>query len=115
MPYNYELAEKIRRFLSQYPDLDITEKKMFSGISFLVNEKMCVGVSNDTIMVRFNPEKQNLIESLPGYNPMIMKGKHLIGYAYVSEEGYVNPKDFAYWVKLCLEYNPLAKSSKKRA
>ena len=114
MAYSSELAEKVRRHLSQFPDLDITEKKMFSGISFLVNEKMCIGVAASNLMVRFDPLQQSQIELRPGYLPMIMRGKHLKGYAYVAEEGYVNPGDLSDWVKLCLDYNPLARSSKKR-
>lgn len=114
MAYNKDLAERVRKHLSQFQELDITEKKMFGGISFLVNEKMCVGVSDDNLMLRYNPSKQNEAELKPGYIPMIMRGKHLNGYAYVSEEGYVNPHDFVDWIIFCLSFNAEAKSSKKK-
>jgi TfoX/Sxy family transcriptional regulator of competence genes len=114
MAYNTDLAERVRKHLSQFPELDITEKKMFGGISFLVNEKMCVAVSDDNLMLRFNPLKQNEAELNPGYIPMIIRGKHLNGYCYVSEEGYANPHDFKDWINFCLSFNSEAKSSKKK-
>ena len=33
---------------------------------------------------------------------------------YVAEEGMKNKKDFEYWIDLCLEYNKVAKASKKK-
>lgn len=114
MAYNTDLAERVRKHLLQFAELEITEKKMFGGISFLVNDKMCVGVTDDNLMLRYNPLNQNDAELKPGYIPMIMKGKHLKGYAYVSEEGYANPHDFKDWISFCLFFNSEAKSSKKK-
>jgi hypothetical protein len=42
-----------------------------------------------------------------------MKGKELMGYCYVSPVGYKSKKDFEFWLQLCLDFNPKAKSSKK--
>ena len=41
MAYNIELADKIREYLAEVPDLNITEKKMFGGLAFLIDDKMC--------------------------------------------------------------------------
>jgi len=35
------------------------------------------------------------------------------GYIFVTEKGYESPKDLAHWIQLCLDFNPLAKKSKK--
>jgi len=40
MPYDEALAERVRRALAGTQDL--TEKKMFGGIAFMVNGAMCV-------------------------------------------------------------------------
>ena len=114
MAYNIDLAEKVRKHLLQFVELDVFEKEMFSGLCFLVNEKMCINVSEENLMLRFDPVLQTEIENRQGYLPMIMRGKHIKGYAYISEEGYSNPADLVYWIKICLEYNPRAKSSKKK-
>jgi len=36
------------------------------------------------------------------------------GFVFVSAEGIDMQEDLEYWVQLCLNYNPLAKSSKKK-
>jgi hypothetical protein len=38
-------------------------------------------------------------------------GKDLI---FVSVEGFRSPKDFDLWIKLALDFNPIAKATKKR-
>lgn len=60
MPYNEKLANRIREALGELPDVE--EKKMFGGIAFIVNGKMCVNVSGDEMMCRFDPslQKENI-------------------------------------------------------
>ncbi|MDY7395464.1 TfoX/Sxy family protein [Aureibaculum sp. 2210JD6-5] len=113
MPYNTNLADKIRAYLVNFPNLAIEEKKMFGGLAFLVNGKMCVNVSKDRIMCRFDPNLEEEIAEKTGYEPMIMKGKTLKGYCYVHPEGFRNQEDFENWVNWCLDFNKKAKSSKK--
>jgi hypothetical protein len=114
MPYNLKLADRIREYLAGLPKLKIEETKMFSGVAFMVNGKMCVNVSGDNLMCRFDPELQEDIAEKNGYKPMIMKGKELKGYCYVQPMGFQSKKDFEYWINLCLNYNEKAKASKKK-
>ncbi|HEY8398412.1 MAG TPA: hypothetical protein VIK80_10745 [Flavihumibacter sp.] len=37
MAYDLELADRVRNYLTQLPDLNIEEKKMFAGLAFPVN------------------------------------------------------------------------------
>jgi len=114
MPYSESLAEKIRTHLAQYPELSIEEKKMFQGLAFMVNGKMCVNVSGENLMCRFDPVLLNEVSERKGFLPMIMKGKQLNGYCYVEEEGFRSRGDFEFWLNLCIDFNEKAKSSKKR-
>lgn len=114
MSYNIELANKVRAALTQHPELKIEEKKMFGGNAFMVNGKMCVNVSGENLMCRFNPELLNEVSKRKGYHPMTMQGRNYKGYCYVSEDGYKSEKDFLYWISICLDYNDKAKSSKKK-
>lgn len=111
MAYNEKLAGRVRQALAHLTRVE--EKQMFSGLAFLVNDKMCINVSGDDLMCRFHPSQQEAVALKKGYRPMIMKGKQLAGYAYVSKEGFQTVKDFNYWIDLCLEFNNEAKSSKK--
>ncbi|KMQ60322.1 RNA methyltransferase [Chryseobacterium angstadtii] len=114
MAYSTELADRIRERLSVIPDLEIREKKMFSGLSFLVNDKMCINVSHDNLMCRYDPDLEEEVSERTGFLPMIMKGKQLKGYCYVEPAGFQKQADFEYWIKICLDYNPIAKASKKK-
>jgi TfoX/Sxy family transcriptional regulator of competence genes len=114
MAYNTELADRVRNYLDGVHKLKIEEKAMFSGLAFLVNGKMCVNVSGDDLMCRYDPDREDEVAERIGFQPMIMKGKQLRGYCYVSEEGYKSKADFEYWLQLCLEFNARAKSSKKK-
>jgi len=114
MSYNITLADRIRDYLVQFANLEIEEKKMFRGLSFMVNGKMCVNVSGDNMMCRIDPALYEVVAEKRGYLPMFMKGKQLKGYCYVEPIGFKAKKDFEYWVGLCLEYNEQAKASKKK-
>ena len=114
MPYSTKLAERVRAYLEDIAGLKIEEKAMFKGLAFLVNGKMCVNVSGEDLMCRYDPELELEVTERTGFQPMIMKGKQLRGYCYVSEEGYKSKANFEYWLKLCLDFNEKAKASKKQ-
>ncbi|AZB25463.1 TfoX/Sxy family protein [Chryseobacterium rhizoplanae] len=114
MAYNIELADKVREWLANIHDIKIEEKKMFGGLAFLVNDKMCINISHDNLMCRYNPDREEEVAEKNGFLPMIMRGKQLKEYCYVEPIGFQKPEDFEYWMRLCLEYNNIAKASKKK-
>jgi hypothetical protein len=114
MAYDSKLADRIREYLTEFPKLKIVEKEMFRGLAFMVNGKMCVNVSGQNLMCRFDPDLQEEVVEKKGYEPMMMKGKELKGYCYINPIGIKSKKDFEYWINLCLDYNERAKSSKKK-
>ncbi|AZA82763.1 RNA methyltransferase [Chryseobacterium lactis] len=114
MAYSIELADRVRERLSMVENIEVEEKKMFGGLAFLVNEKMCINISHDNLMCRYNPEKEEEVTEKLGFLPMIMRGKQLMEYCYVEPIGFQKPEDFEYWMKICLEYNKIAKASKKK-
>ncbi|KUY30788.1 TfoX/Sxy family protein [Elizabethkingia ursingii] len=114
MAYSIELADRVREKLAEVPKIEIEEKKMFSGLSFLVNGKMCINISGDNLMCRYHPDLEDKVVEKTGFLPMIMRGKQLKGYCYVEPEGFRKADDFDYWIRICLDYNSIAKASKKR-
>lgn len=114
MAYDTKLAERIRTYLQQFPKLKTEEKKMFGGLAFMVNGKMCINISGQNLMCRFDTSKSELVAKRDGFRPMIMKGKELNGYCYVDPIGFQSPKDFEFWITLCLEFNNSAKSSRRK-
>jgi len=114
MAYDTQLADRIREYLVQFRKVEIKEQKMFRGLSFIVNDKMCINVSGENLMCRFDPALTQAIAEKAGFLPMIMKGKEYKGYCYVKPAGFKNKKDFEFWINLCLDFNARAKSSKKQ-
>jgi TfoX/Sxy family transcriptional regulator of competence genes len=111
MAYNEKLADRVREALADTSDVE--EMKMFRGVTFMVNGKMCVSVSGDELMLRLEPELTEQLIEENGTRPMIHGGKHMKGFIYISEERFRTQKDFDHWIKLALNYNPKAKSSRK--
>lgn len=111
MAYNELLANRIREALVN--ENQVEEKKMMGGLCFMVNGKMCVGIMKDEMMCRIDPDVYEQALEKPGCRAMDMGGKVMKGYVLVDEYGMKTQNDFAYWIDLCLTFNPKAKASKK--
>jgi TfoX/Sxy family transcriptional regulator of competence genes len=112
MAYNETLADRIRTRLADQPTLE--EKKMMGGLTFMVNDKMCVGIFKDELMCRIDPELHDSLVEKPGCRTMDFTNRPMKGYVLVDETAIKSNKDFEYWIKLCLNHNRFAKSSKKK-
>ncbi|MGV8880395.1 MAG: TfoX/Sxy family protein [Sphingobacteriaceae bacterium] len=113
MPYDNKLAENIRAYLLKFPELAVKEQKMFGGLAFMINGKMCVNASGDLLMCRFDPNLTEALSKKIGFLPMIMKGKEYKGYCYVEPTGFKTNQNFKFWINLCLDFNNSAKKIKK--
>jgi len=113
MAYSEFLADRVRDSLKGLNTI-FEEKKMFGGMCFLVDEKMCVGIINNDLMVRVNPEDQDKLLQERGCRIMDFTRRPMKGYLYVSPEGIDMEEDLDKWVQRCLDFNPTAKSSKRK-
>ena len=111
MAIDEAMIEKVRKALARIPKVE--EKKMFRGITFMVDGKMCLTVGDERIMVRLDPELHAAAVKRPGAQTVKMKGRDYKGYIYVGPEGWKAKKDFDYWVGLALDFNKKAKASRK--
>jgi TfoX/Sxy family transcriptional regulator of competence genes len=112
MAYNEKLARRAREIIA-LTHKNIEEKKMFGGLCFMVNDKMCIGVEKERIMIRLDPAKYEEVMEKEGCGPMDFTGKVMKGYVFVDAGVLTTKKKLEYWVKLALEYNKIAKASKK--
>ena len=113
MAYNEKLADRVRELIATNHK-NVEEKPMFGGLCFMVNNKMCVGVEKDRMMVRLDPTKYEEVMELEGCNPMDFTGKVMKGFVFVDVEALATKKKLEYWIRLALEYNKVAKASKKK-
>jgi len=112
MAYNEKLANRTRELL--LTKKSVKEKKMMGGLTFMANNKMCVGILNDDLMARIDPEIYTAVLDKRGCREMDFTGRPMKGFVFVDPDGTKSKKDLEYWVNLALEYNKKAKSSKKK-
>jgi TfoX/Sxy family transcriptional regulator of competence genes len=112
MAYNNQLADRVRELLVDQKD--VTEKEMFSGVCFMVDQKMCICISGDELLCRIGAERVQLELENGNCRNMMNNGKLMKDYVYVEEAGFDSPKKLQEWVAYCLAFNPYAKATKKK-
>ena len=112
MAYNEKLADRIRERFAELQNVE--EKPMMGGLTFMYNNKMCVGIIKDELMCRIDPAKAEEVLEKNGCRPMDFTGRPMKGYIMIDETGMRNKKEFDYWIDLALAFNKKAKSSKKK-
>ncbi len=112
MAYDEQLAERIR---NKFADLTpVEEKNMMGGLVFMYHDKMCVGIFRGELMCRIDPELQDELVEENGCKSMVFNNRVMKGYILLEESAIRTQKQFNYWIGLALEFNPRAKSSKKK-
>lgn len=112
MKYNEKLSNRVKEALAHLPQVE--EKKMFGGLAFMVNDKLCICVGDDEILFRIDPALHAGDVMKNGCRTMLMKGKPCKGYVYVKEEMLNTKKEFDCWTELALAFNNEAKASPKK-
>jgi TfoX N-terminal domain len=103
MAYDLNLANRISDKLYE-KGINFVEKRMFGGIAFMINQKMCVGVLKDEMMLRVLEEKyENLLE-LPHFRAMEFTGKPMKGFLFIDQLGLEKVSDFAKTIDLAIEF-----------
>jgi hypothetical protein len=113
MAYDEYLAERIRIVLNQ-KSVSFEEKKMMGGLCFMVNDKMCVGIVKDSLMARIGSEMYESALAMQGCRKMDFSGKPLRGFVFLDPDAIDMDNDLIYWIQKCLDFNPQARSSKKK-
>lgn len=112
MSYDENLAARIRE---RFQDLKtVEEKEMMGGLTFMVNDKMCVGIIKDEMMCRIDPEFHETAIEMTGCRTMDFTRRPMKGFVMIEEVGMKSKIDFDYWIDLALEFNKKAKSSKRK-
>lgn len=103
MAYDEGVAQRIRDLV--VGELDVTEKKMFGGLAFLVNGNMSVAVSGSGgLMARLDPDdSEGLLDGVV-VTPFEMRGKPMRGWLRVAEAGYATDEQLVEWVDRTVEF-----------
>jgi TfoX/Sxy family transcriptional regulator of competence genes len=113
MAYDEGLAERVREFFDRR-GVGFEEKKMMGGLAFMVNDKMCVGIMKQELMVRVDPARHGELAAKPNARAMELTGRRMNGFLQVEPDGLSEDSELEQWIDLAMEYNPRARSSKRR-
>ena len=97
MSFDETLAERLRPLVrGKY---EVTEKKMFGGLAFMVNGHMCCGIVATDLVVRTGPDAFEHALKRPHTRPMDFTGRPMKGFVYVAPAGYRSDRDLKSWVQ----------------
>jgi TfoX/Sxy family transcriptional regulator of competence genes len=96
MAYNEELVTRIRDLLEDR--FEVEEKKMFGGLTFMVNGNMACGVTDDILVVRVGADHYEEALRVPFARECDFTGRPLKGMVMVDRRGFDSPGDLQAWV-----------------
>ena len=103
MAYDEVLADRIRAELAGQPD--VSEKKMFGGLAFLVNGHMAVAASGQGgLLVRADPATSEPLVTGGDASPMVMRGRPMDGWLRVHPDRVRTDGQLSRWVELGTSY-----------
>jgi TfoX/Sxy family transcriptional regulator of competence genes len=103
MAYDEELAGRIRQLIGSDPEL--TEKKMFGGLAFLIRGNMAIAASNEGgAMVRADPAQSNALVTTTNATLVNMRGRDMPGWLRVSSDDLRTDDQLASWVEVGTGY-----------
>ena len=85
MAYDEGLAARVRALLASRAD--VSERKMFGGLTFMVGGNMCCGVNGDELIVRLDPGREDDALARPHARPMDLTGRRMRGFITVRPDG----------------------------
>jgi len=103
MAYDEVLAGRIRDLIG--PDPELTEKKMFGGLAFLIRGHMAISASGQGgVLVHVDPERfDDLIATTPA-TVAVMQGREMQGWLRVAAEALATDEDLDPWVEAGIAY-----------
>ena len=103
MAYDEDLADRIRELLVD--ESEVTEKKMFGGLAFLIRGNMAIAASGQGgLLVRIDPTKSDRLIATSSARPMEMRGREMQGWLRVDTDVVRTKRQLDRWVRLGSTY-----------
>ena len=97
MAYDEVLAGRIRDLIG--PDPELTEKKMFGGLAFLIRGHMAISASGQGgVLVHCHPERTGALVATT--TVAVMQGREMPGWLRVSAGDCATDDDLSPWVDI---------------
>ena len=85
MAYDEQLAARVRTLLANRAD--VSERKMFGGLTFMIGGNMCCGVNENELIARLDPDREDEALTRPHARPMDFTGRPMRGFITVRPDG----------------------------
>ncbi len=103
MPYDEDLADRIRELVGG--QRDVSEKKMFGGLAFLVRGNMAIAASGQGgVLVRVDPADSDRLVRTSRATVAVMRGRPMDGWLRVAPEHLRTRRQLERWVRLGTDY-----------
>jgi len=101
--YDQQLADRLRQLLSERADL--SEKKMFGGVAFLIEGNMAVAASGQGgLMVRVGPAQSATLVATTPARMIEMQGRQMPGWLRVDSADLAGHNELEAWVARGVSY-----------
>jgi TfoX/Sxy family transcriptional regulator of competence genes len=101
--YDEKLADRMRELLRS--EADLSEKKMFGGLAFLIGGNMAIAASGQGgVLVRADPAQSDTVVATTNARLMEMRGRRMQGWLRVDPEDVRTKSELAKWVELGTTY-----------
>jgi TfoX N-terminal domain len=103
MAYDQVLAQRIRDIIG--PDPELTEQKMFGGLSFLIRGRMAISASGQGgVFLHVSKDQGEELVTTTEATTVIMRGKEMLGWLRVAAEYVATDDELSPWVELGIEH-----------
>jgi len=102
MPYDENLAQRLREIFIKQPDID--EKKMFGGVGFLLHGNMACGVYKDDLIVRVGADQHEAALKRAHTKVFDITGRAMKGWIMVEPSSLSSDLDLEMWVQKGIDY-----------
>ena len=85
MAYDERLADRVRELLGERTD--VTERRMFAGLTFMVGGHMCCGINGDELILRLGLEAEEKALRAPHARPMDFTRRPMRGFVTIAPDG----------------------------
>ena len=97
MAYDESLAGRVRALLAD--EMELSERKMFGGLAFMVWGNMCCGIVGKELMVRVGPEQYAAALAQPHAREMDFTGRPMTGMIMVATDGLASDEALEQWIR----------------
>ena len=106
MPFDVELAQRIRDVLASEPLVE--ERRMFGGLAFLIRGHMTLAASSKGgLMIRADPATTADVVASTNAEYVVMRGRQMRGWLHLDAADIESERELTSWINLAVAHSKL--------